>query len=144
MSTDAQQDAIVIPFRDDGDRVKELVECANPRCDEQFMRTPGVGRPKFFHSDDCRRRAEKDLRRTQTSIRQHEQQLEQLRAQEAAYFHLASGEPTTGPTNAERLAAREAYLEVKGMARFLTDHQGEFAGDLKKFFDAVAPLLDES
>lgn len=145
MSTDPLQDAIVVPFRGPGEGVKQFVRCANPRCDEQFMLTPGMGRPRRFHDDNCRRRAEQDRRQIQIEIRQHEQQIEQLRAQDGAYLYTqvsAEESPANGPTPAQLQAAREAVLEVKGMARFLAGHQGEFAGDLLRLYEAIAPLVD--
>ena len=46
--------------------------CANPRCDEQFIRTSARGRPKDFHSEDCRRAALRDLRRIMAQLAHHE------------------------------------------------------------------------
>ena len=120
--------------------------CANPRCDEQFIRTSTRGRPKDFHDEDCRRAAERDLRRIQAQLAHHERQAEQLRARAGAYLRT-SGESETdptsgaGPTADEILAAREAIAEVRGMARFLDGHQDEFARDLLKLWQAVEPLV---
>jgi hypothetical protein len=41
----------------------------------------------------------------------------------------------------QRRAAAEALAEVRGMSRFLENHQGEFAADLLKLYRAVAPLV---
>jgi hypothetical protein len=118
--------------------------CANPRCDEQFVRTPGPGRRKDFHNEECRRSAERDLRRTFARLEHHERQAEQLRARAAAYLRT-SVEPTdtivTGPTVAEAQAAREAMLEVRGAMPFLKKHEGEFATDLVRLYEAVAPVI---
>lgn len=118
--------------------------CANPRCDEQFQRRPGPGRRKEFHDDDCRREAERDLRRTLALLEHHERQAEQLRARAAAYVrtNLEGGE-TSSPmlTEEQRRTAAEAVAEVRGMSRFLENHQGEFAADLLKLYRAVAPLV---
>lgn len=119
--------------------------CANPRCDEQFIRTASRGRPKDFHSEDCRRAAERDLRRVQAQLAHHERQAEQLRARMGAYLRTASDEayPESGggPSADEVQAAREAIAEVRGMARFLEGHQDEFARDLLNLFRAVDPLI---
>ncbi|MDR7254944.1 hypothetical protein J2X46_003946 [Nocardioides sp. BE266] len=120
--------------------------CANPRCDEQFIRTSTRGRPKDFHDEDCRRAAERDLRRIQAQLAHHERQAEQLRARAGAYLRT-SGESdpaeasSAGPTADEIRAAREAIAEVRGMARFLDGHQDEFARDLLKLWRAVEPLV---
>jgi hypothetical protein len=119
--------------------------CANPRCDEQFIRTSTRGRPRDFHSEDCRRAAERDLRRIQAQLAHHERQAEQLRARVGAYLRTSSDEgysdPSSGPTADEMQAAREAIAEVRGMARFLDGHQDEFARDLLKLYHAVEPLI---
>ena len=119
--------------------------CANPRCDEQFIRSSTRGRPRDFHSEDCRRAAERDLRRIQAQLAHHERQAEQLRARVGAYLRTSSDEGysdrSSGPTADEMQAAREAIAEVRGMARFLDGHQDEFARDLLKLYHAVEPLI---
>lgn len=119
--------------------------CANPRCDEQFMRTASRGRPKDFHSEDCRRAALRDLRRIQAQLAHHERQAEQLRARAGAYLRTPATETDDdtghGPTADELRVAREAIAEVRGMARFLDGHQDEFARDLLNLFRAVEPLV---
>jgi hypothetical protein len=66
-----------------------------------------------------------------------------MRARLAAYLRT-SGEHHVeglGPSAAELERAREAVAEVRGMARFLPQHQGEFAEDLLNLFEAVEPLV---
>jgi hypothetical protein len=119
--------------------------CANPRCDEQFIRTASRGRPKDFHSEDCRRAAERDLRRIQAQLAHHERQAEQLRARVGAYLRTVPDEDypaaNGGPSSEELREAREAIAEVRGMSRFLDGHQDEFAQDLLRLFRAVEPLV---
>ncbi len=119
--------------------------CANPRCDEQFIRTSARGRPKDFHSEDCRRAALRDLRRIMAQLTHHERQAEQLRARADAYLRVpapnAEADIRGGPTSNEMRTAREAIAEVRGMARFLEGHQDDFAGDLLNLFRAVEPLI---
>lgn len=120
--------------------------CANPRCDEQFTRALGRGRPKDFHDEDCRRRAERDFRRFNTQLAHHERQAAQLRARTRAYLRTSVDDASglthaTGPTETQLQAARDAVLEVGGMSRFLTSHEGEFAQDLLKLYRAVQPVI---
>lgn len=119
--------------------------CANPRCDEQFIRTASRGRPKDFHSEECRRAAERDLRRIQAQLAHHERQAEQLRARVGSYLRTpaddAYPDASNGPSAGELQVAREAIAEVRGMARFLDGHQDEFARDLLNLFRAVEPLI---
>lgn len=119
--------------------------CANPRCDEQFIRTASRGRPKDFHSEDCRRAALRDLRRIQAQLAHHERQADQLRARAGAYLRTSATDTDTdassGPTVDEVRAAREAIAEVRGMARFLDGHQDELARDLLHLWRAVEPLV---
>jgi hypothetical protein len=139
------RDVVDLPdAHDDLGLASQQFTCANPRCDVQFQRRPGPGRRKDFHDDDCRRSAERDLRRTLALLDHHERQAEQLRARAAAYVRTnldeADGPSQTAAAEQRRVAA-EAVAEVRGMARFLENHQGEFAADLLKLYRAVAPLV---
>lgn len=130
---------------DSDDRVglgAQQFTCANPRCDEQFLRTSSRGRPRDFHSEECRRAAERDLRRIEAQLAHHERQAEQLRGRAGSYLRT-QGESSSAPaepTDEQLQAAREAIAEVRGMARFLQGHQDEFARDLLRLFEAVEPL----
>lgn len=141
-------DLVDIADRRDGADVQVLqATCANPRCDEQFLRTVGPGRPKDFHSEECRRNAERDHRRMAGLLEHYERQAEQLRARAGAYIRTNRDDAPSdvgGPSLAELGRAREAVAEVRGMARFLQNHQGEFAEDLLKLFEAVEPLVRSS
>lgn len=140
----AERRVIELPDQDGIGLGAQQFTCANPRCDEQFLRTSTRGRPKDFHSEECRRAAERDLRRIQAQLAHHERQAEQLRARAGAYLRTAGeSDPQAAaePTDGQRSAAREAVAEVRGMARFLEGHQGEFAGDLLNLYRAVEPLV---
>lgn len=117
--------------------------CANPRCDEEFVRLLAPGRPKDFHDEDCRRNAEKDLRRIRAKLKHHERQAEQLRARAGSYIRTTvdDADVVDGPTDAQLQAARDAVLVVSGMVRFLPGHQGEFAKELLDLFNAVEPVV---
>lgn len=130
--------------RDDAEAEDLQATCANPRCDEQFIRTAGPGRRRDFHSEDCRRAAERDHRKLASRLEHYERQAEQTRARLGAYLRTnieQSVTERTGPSLAEMERAREAIAEVRGMARFLPQHQSEFAQDLLNLFEAVEPLL---
>jgi hypothetical protein len=77
-------------------------------------------------------------------LEHHERQAEQLRARAAAYVRTnLEDDETSSPmlTEEQRRTAAEAVAEVRGMSRFLENHQGEFAVDLLKLYRAVAPLV---
>ncbi len=140
----AERDVVEIPAAQDLELSSQQFTCANPRCDAQFQRRPGPGRRKDFHDDDCRRSAERDLRRTLALLEHHECQAEQLRARAAAYVRTNLDEadgPSPAVTAEQRRLAAEAVAEVRGMSRFLENHQGEFAHDLLKLYSAVEPLV---
>ena len=140
----AERRVIELPEADSVGLGAQQFTCANPRCDEQFIRTSTRGRPKDFHSDECRRAAERDLRRLQAQLAHYERQAEQLRARAGAYIRTASDADFLGgnePTETQRQAAREAVAEVRGMARFLEGHQGEFASDLLHLLRSVEPVV---
>lgn len=117
--------------------------CANPRCDVQFDRLLGPGRPKDFHDEDCRRSAEKDLRRILSQLAHYERQVATLKARAQSYVRTTvdDADLPAGPTTGQREAARDAIVKVSGMSRFLPNHQGEFAQDLLDLYSAVAPLV---
>jgi hypothetical protein len=141
----AERDVVGLPAtQDDLGLASQQFTCANPRCDTQFQRRPGPGRRKDFHDDECRRSAERDLRRTLALLEHHERQAEQLRARAAAYMRTNLDEadgPSPTVTAEQRRLAAEAVAEVRGMSRFLENHQGEFAQDLLKLYSAVDPLV---
>lgn len=138
-----------------GGEVVELVErredlegdalqatCANPRCDEQFLRPSGPGRRRDFHSEDCRRAAERDYRRLSARLDHYVRQADQMRARIAAYLRTSTDElVASGPTAIEVEYARDAIAEVRGMVRFLRQSDDEWAQQLVKLHDAVAPLV---
>lgn len=133
--------------RDDDEREDLQATCANPRCDEQFLRTVGPGRRKDFHNEDCRRAAERDYRKLASRLDHYERQAEQMRARLGAYLRTNNEDAAvgrTGPSPAEVERAREAIAEVRGMARFLPQHQSEFAQDLLNLFEAVEPLVSST
>ena len=119
--------------------------CANPRCDEEFDRLLTPGRPKDFHNEECRRSAERDLRRIRAKLRHHERQAEQLRARAGSYLRTSveDSDIPDGPTDAQRKAARDAVLKLTVMARFLPGHQGEFARELLDLYEAVRPVVGD-
>jgi hypothetical protein len=119
---------------------------ANPRCDEQFLRSVGPGRRKDFHSEECRRNAERDYRRLAGLLEHYNRQATQMRARIDAYLRTNGddGVQSSGPCAAEVERARLAVAEVRGMARFLRNHEDEFAQDLLRLFEAVEPLVRSS
>lgn len=140
----AERRVIEMPEADSVGLGAQQFTCANPRCDEQFLRSSTRGRPRDFHSEDCRRAAERDLRRLQAQLAHHERQAEQLRARAGAYLRTAGDQDPHGDveaTDLQRQVARETVAEVRGMARFLEGHQGEFADDLLRLLSAVEPVV---
>lgn len=132
--------------RDDAEQQVLEATCANPRCDEQFRRAVGPGRRKDFHSEECRRNAERDFRRLTGLLEHYNRQAEQMRARIAAYLRTNGDEEmdSSGPSAAEAERARLAVAEVRGMARFLRNHEDEFAQELLRLFEAVEPLVRSS
>lgn len=129
--------------RDDADLQVLEATCANPRCDEQFQRAFGPGRRKDFHSEECRRNAERDHRRLAARLEHYDRQAEQVRARLGAYLRTNGddGISSSGPSAAEVERARLAVAEVRGMARFLRNHEDAFAQDLLRLLDSVEPLV---
>lgn len=86
------------------------------------MPTSSCGRPKDFHSEDCRRAAIRDSRRIQAQLVHHEGEAEELRARAGAYLRTPATDTDISPTAGEVRTAREAIAEVRGMARLLDGH----------------------
>lgn len=129
--------------RDDVEPQVLQATCANPRCDEQFLRPLGPGRRKDFHSEECRRNAERDQRRLAGLLEHYNRQADQIRARISAYLRTNTDDVVrpSGPTVEELGHAREVVAEVRGMARFLRGHQDEFAQELLRLFEAVEPVV---
>jgi len=129
--------------RDDAEAQVLQATCANPRCDEQFLRPVSPGRRKDFHSEECRRNAERDHRRLAGLLEHYNRQADQMRARMSAYLRTNADDAAAppGPTVDEIRCARESVAEVRGMARFLRGHQGEFAQELLRLFGAVEPVV---
>lgn len=140
-------DDAVEPFsgidRDEADLQYLQATCANPKCDEQFLGAVGPGRRKDFHSEECRRTAEREHRRIASLLEHYNRQADQMRARMAAYLRTnGDGELNAlGPSAAELDRARVVIAEVRGMARFLQNHQEDFAQDLLRLLEAVEPLV---
>jgi hypothetical protein len=66
-----------------------------------------------------------------------------MRGRIAAYLRTDRGEEmqSSGPSAAEAERARLAVAEVRGMSRFLRNHEDEFAQELLRLFEAVEPLV---
>ena len=139
-------DVVGLAQHRDGETQDLQATCANPRCDEQFQRAVGPGRRKDFHSEECRRDAERDYRRLASFLEHYNRQAEQLRARITAYLRTNADDEigSFGPSAAEVDRAREAIAEVRGMARFLRNHEDEFAQELLRLFEAVEPLVRSS
>lgn len=132
--------------RGDADNVVLQGTCANPRCDQEFDRELGPGRPRDFHSEECRRRAEADRRKLTSRLEHYERQAETMRSRLRGYIRTSGDDDPqasrSGPTPAQLEQARDAIMKVKGMTRFLRGHQDEFATDLLDLFEAVEPLIE--
>ena len=134
----AEHEVIQLPDRRPDPGASQTVLCANPSCSEQFQR-PRMGRPKDFHSDACRRDAERELRTLSALAAHHEDQLDSINARIASYKKTDLGEAGTASPQ-ERQAAREVLAEMRGVARFLENHPSEFAGDLLRLLAAAETL----
>jgi hypothetical protein len=122
--------------------------CARPGCSVLFTRTAGVGRPAAFCSETCRRESQTERRRLRRRLAHHEDQAQQLRLLVAAYERSASAEGGTADDSEDFLApdvvrrAEDAVLEMRTMTKFVTEESGQYAAELIRFFEAVAPLID--
>ena len=144
MEQQAVQADVVELFDASGLRPQQT-SCANPRCDEQFTRSTGRGRPRYFHSDDCQRAAEADLRRTMAKQAHLEAELEQTRAIIATYKRIGStttAQSSPATDDAAIAKARDAVAELRGMSRFLARDDHEYAADLLNVLEAVQPVID--
>lgn len=118
--------------------------CANPRCDVQFVQSAGRGRRRDFHDEECRRAAERDLRRTRGLIDHLERQLEELSARAGAYVRTSVDDGGAGGrTASERQAAREAVIRAQGIAPFLEKNDDHVASEMLRLLRAVEPLFSD-
>lgn len=123
--------------------------CARPGCSVLFSRPTGPGRPAAFCGETCRRAAQRERRTFRRRLTHHEDQAQQLRLLVAAYERSVRGEEDAADDVDDEFlspeiarAAEDAVVEMRGMARFLTAEGGQHAGELLRFYEAVAPLID--
>jgi hypothetical protein len=69
-----------------------MAACANPRCDEQLLVSLG-GQRHRYHSDECRRSAERDVLRAGRRVEHYRRQLVQATDELRAYLPALSPTP---------------------------------------------------
>jgi hypothetical protein len=118
--------------------------CANPLCRQEFRRKAGPGRRQEYHSELCRRTAEREYRRALQRLAHFENQAEQQRVFAAAFGRAVSagdGEEDGLVTPDVRRAAEDAVVRVGGMLAFLRASEDPLAIELCAFHDAVEPVV---
>lgn len=93
------------------DGVGDAVDyCARPKCRKEFRRQLGPGRRREYCSDECRRTAETEYKRTKAMLRRHEQLVAKFRADLAAF-----GRDEDGPESAEAVDVQVALARAEGI-----------------------------
>lgn len=129
------------PVRPDEDEGEPLVAyCALPSCRTEFRRTSGPGRRKDFCSDECRRAAEKDLRRLKSRFVHYENVVQQLKIDIAAFGRSSDDEESVEQPDVAAQRASEALARAQGVLRF-APNDDPLAAELLALVDAVAPLV---
>lgn len=127
-----------------GDDTQELIDyCARPLCREEFRRPAGPGRRKAYCSELCRRAAEKQVRQARSRLAHFEAVVEQLRTDVAAFGRSADDDVVDEGTtsNEQKRLAENAVNRAGGILDFTRDSEEPMARELRKLYDAVAPLV---
>lgn len=114
--------------------------CALPSCRTEYRRIVGPGRPQLYCSDVCRRRAEKEARQLRSRLSHFESLVAQARIDLAAYGR-ADGSIDL-PDHSSLEEAKLALARASGALRFLPNRDDAAADELRRLYEAVAPVID--
>jgi len=129
------------PLRPEEDEGEPLVAyCALPSCRNEFRRNAGPGRRKDFCSEECRRAAEKDLRKLKSRLVHFENLVQQLRIDIAAFGRSSDDADAVERPEVATQRAAEALTRAQGVLLF-APNDDPLAAELRALVDAVAPLV---
>lgn len=128
-------------LRPEDDEGEPLVAyCALPSCRSEFRRNAGPGRRKDFCSEECRRAAEKDLRKLKSRLVHFENLVQQLRIDIAAFGRSSDDADAVERPEVATQRAAEALTRAQGVLLF-APNDDPLAAELRALVDAVAPLV---
>lgn len=113
--------------------------CANPTCRHEFRRSSGPGRPQAYCREQCRRHAERDLRRLRARQVRFENVLAQVHADIAA--HGKTGEDAASSPTRSLLAAEQALTQAAAVVRYASEGDPRLLDELRHLLEHVTPVI---
>lgn len=127
--------------QEDADAQDVPAYCARPACGNEYRRLIQPGRPQLYCGEPCRRRAEQEVRRIKSRLRDLEATVTQHRTLLAAYGSEAGG----GQAPEAALAkAATALHRADGVLRFLPAIGDPTVDEFRALWAAVAPLTRDA
>lgn len=112
--------------------------CANPDCRREFRRSSGPGRPQEYCREQCRRDAERDLRRLHARQRRFENVLAQVHADIAAHGRTSDSPASQTPS---LRAAEEALARAAAVAQYASEGDPRLLDELRNLLEHVSPVI---
>lgn len=128
------------PTRDPGTQ-DIAAYCARPACDNEYRRSIQPGRPQLYCGEPCRRRAEHEVRRIKSRLRDLQTTVAQQRRLLAAYGSEADG---AQDPEAALVKAAVAVNRADGILRFLPAQGDPTVDEFRALCAAVSPLTRDT
>lgn len=123
------------------DEMDVAAYCARPACNREFRRVAQPGRRQLYCTEECRRKAEHEVRQLRSRLRDLEASVAQQHRLLAAY---GAGEDEQVSDDHVRQQAAVSLAQAGGVIRFLANSEDPLAVELIALYDGVKPLIDRS
>lgn len=112
--------------------------CANPNCRQEFRRSSGPGRPQAYCREQCRRDAERDLRRLRARQVRFENVLTQVHADIAAHGRT---DAETSSLTSSLHDAEQALTRAAAVVRYASEGDPRLLDELRHLLEQVTPVI---
>lgn len=121
----------------------DLVDyCARPMCRREFRQSAGRGRRRDYCSEECRRLADRDYKRSKATV-EHFERLARRQRYDVLAFGRAADEWDLAPMDVESAAAaaQASVARAEAVLRFVGDADPRLVVELQALVDGVRPLV---
>lgn len=121
----------------------DLVDyCARPMCRREFRQSTGRGRRRDYCSEECRRLADRDYKRSKATV-EHFERLARRQRYDVLAFGRAADEGDLGPLTVESAAvgAQASVARAEAVLRFVGDAEPRLVDELRALLDGIRPLV---
>jgi hypothetical protein len=121
----------------------DLVDyCARPMCRREFRQSAGRGRRRDYCSEECRRLADRDYKRSKATVEHFERLARRQRYDVLAFGRSVDG-TDLGPLSVESAtaAAAASVARAEAVLRFVGDADPRLVDELKALLEGIRPLV---